>query len=89
MVQSELTDVPEELRPPDPLPPVKLRPIDAERFGTRYEGVNDVVVFLDFQRGRPGYLFSGGRVAPRTGGRRPAKTAAAKRASATERAPSG
>ena len=71
VVQLELTDVPDELRPPQPPPPVKLRPIDGERFGARLDGVNDVVAFLDVERGRPSYLFAGGRAAPRTAGRRP------------------
>lgn len=70
VVQTEFTDVPEELRPPEPPPPVKFRPIDDERFGSRHTGISDVVVFQDFERGRPGYLLAGGRVARRTSGRR-------------------
>jgi CubicO group peptidase (beta-lactamase class C family) len=74
VVQLELTDVPDELRLAQLPPPVKLHPIDTERFGARHDGVDDVVAFLDLQRGRPSYLFSGGRVSPRATGRRPAAT---------------
>jgi CubicO group peptidase (beta-lactamase class C family) len=68
-----------------PAPPVHLRPIDRERFGAKVNGVDTVLVFSEFERGRPGYLF-GGRAARRVGGRRPpstTKSAGATRRSAT------
>ena len=67
VVRTELTDFPPELRPQGPPPPVRLRPIDESRFAIRVGGVDDVVVFLEFERGRPGYLFAGGRAARRKG----------------------
>lgn len=47
------------------LPPIHLRPVDSERFVGVSDGVEEVVVFLDFENGRPGYLFNGGRVSRR------------------------
>jgi Beta-lactamase len=67
VMRTELIDVPEELRPGAPPPPLKLRAIDESRFGTWVSGANDVVVFMEFERGRPGYIFVGGRVARRKG----------------------
>jgi hypothetical protein len=68
IVRSEPTeDFPEEFRPQSPPAPVRLRPIDEARFATRVLGVNDVVVFMEFERGRPGYLFTGGRASRRKG----------------------
>jgi CubicO group peptidase (beta-lactamase class C family) len=67
VMRTELIDVPEELRPATPPPPLKLRAIDESRFGTWVSGANDVVVFMEFERGRPGYIFVGGRVARRKG----------------------
>lgn len=67
VMRTEITDqIPPELRPLWPLPrEVKLRPIDHERFAARLGGVNDVVMFLEFEAGRPGYLFFAGRAARR------------------------
>jgi hypothetical protein len=40
-----------ELQPLQPPPPVKLRPIDRERFTVQAPGAGDVAVFLEFERG--------------------------------------
>ena len=62
----ELTDELSELQVAQPpAPPVRLRPIDKERFAAKMGGVDGVVAFLGFQGGRPGYLFAG-RAARRT-----------------------
>jgi CubicO group peptidase (beta-lactamase class C family) len=58
-MRSEMTDeVPPELRGPES-PPVRLRPVDQERFVANVGGVDTVVAFLQFDRGKPGYLFIG------------------------------
>ncbi len=65
VIRIELVDLPGELQPLQPPPPMKLRPIDRERFTVQAPGANDVAVFLEFERGQPGYLFLSGRAARR------------------------
>jgi hypothetical protein len=48
-----------------PPPPLRLRPVDAQRFVARQQGAEEAVAFLGFVRGRPRYLFAA-RVARRT-----------------------
>jgi hypothetical protein len=83
VMRSELTGSMAELQN-EPPPPVRLRPIDEERFGGKVNGVETVIVFSEFERGRPTYLFSGRaarRVAPRRApSSRAASPAAKKRA---------
>ena len=85
VVQMEPTDLPEEFLPPEPPAPVKFRPIDDERFAIRHAGIKDIVVFQDFERGRPGYLLAGGRVARRASARRPAAKAGGRSSGASKR----
>jgi hypothetical protein len=40
-------------------PPMALRPVDRESFYTVMNGDATLVTFLEFRRGRPGYLFAG------------------------------
>ena len=61
-----LAEMQQSLPPP---PPADLRPIDKERFGAKVNGVDAVIVFSEFERGRPTYLF-GGRAAKRMAPRR-------------------
>ncbi len=49
-------------------PPYRLRPLDQERFTARVNGVDTVMVFEEFERGRPQFFFAG-RAARRTGRR--------------------
>ena len=66
-LQQELTHELAEMQPAQPpAPPVKLRPIDKERFALKMAGADAVVSFSGFQAGRPAYLFLG-RAARRTG----------------------
>jgi CubicO group peptidase (beta-lactamase class C family) len=60
-VQTTLSGVFAELNNLTELPPVHFRPVDAARFVAG----DDILVFLDFEKGRPGYAFDGGRVARR------------------------
>ena len=68
VVRTELSGPITELAPGEPEPPVRLYPIDQERFACHVNGQDDCVAFLEFERGRPGYLFSG-RVSKRVTGR--------------------
>jgi CubicO group peptidase (beta-lactamase class C family) len=44
----------------DPIPPLRLRPVDRETFlATDSDGDEDLISFLEFDNGRPGYLFAG------------------------------
>jgi CubicO group peptidase (beta-lactamase class C family) len=70
VMQAEPTGTVAEIQQGQPVPPVRLRPIDQERFGGKANGMDIVVVFSEFERGRPRYLFSG-RVARRVGARQP------------------
>ena len=66
-LQQELTDELSEMQQGQPpAPPVRMRPIDKERFALKMGGADGVASFLGFQGGRPGYLFLG-RAARRTG----------------------
>lgn len=68
VLRTETTDeLPPELQSP-PTPPLRLRPIDHQRFVIKTGGIDTVVLFLEFRRGRPGYLFLG-RAARRTSSR--------------------
>ncbi|HEX2851138.1 MAG TPA: serine hydrolase domain-containing protein [Acidimicrobiales bacterium] len=90
----ELTGSMADLQQGAAQPPLRLRPIDRERFVARIGGVDGVVLFLDFERGRPGYVMIG-RVArrvrtraarttkPATAKKPAAKKAPAKKATAT------
>lgn len=67
VVQAELTGNLAEIQQNQP-PPLHLRPLDRERFVGKVNGLDTVVVFSEFERGRPAYLFAGRaarRVAPR------------------------
>ncbi len=44
---------------PDPDPPIRLRPVDSESFYAVDDGDEDLVTFLEFEHGRPGYLIAG------------------------------
>jgi CubicO group peptidase (beta-lactamase class C family) len=55
---------------PEP-PPRRLRPVDRESFYLADETGEGLVTFLEFDEGRPGYLFTG-RAARRTASRLPA-----------------
>ncbi|HET6793109.1 MAG TPA: serine hydrolase domain-containing protein [Acidimicrobiales bacterium] len=92
VVQSEPTGAMARMQMGPPPPPVRLRPLDGERFYAKVGGADAIVVFSDFERGRPGYLFMG-RLARRGPGRPrpPAKAAPAKASSPAKRgrAPSG
>ena len=81
-LQQEVTGEMAELQPGSP-PPMKLRPVDKERFSLRANGVDAIASFLDFDKGRPGYLFLG-RAARRVGSG-PSATAAKK--SSSKKAP--
>jgi CubicO group peptidase (beta-lactamase class C family) len=86
-MQQELTDELSEMQQGQPpAPPVKLRPIDKERFALKMGGVDGVVAFLGFQGTRPGYLFVG-RAARRTGEapRSPGTKATVKKTSAAKK----
>jgi hypothetical protein len=54
---------------PEP-PPRRLRPVDRESFYLADETGEGLVTFLEFDEGRPGYLFTG-RAARRTASRLP------------------
>jgi CubicO group peptidase (beta-lactamase class C family) len=69
VVRTEMTGPLTQVNPQGPPPPLRLRPIDEERFAVRMNGEEAVVVFTDFERGRPNYLFAG-RVARRRRRRR-------------------
>lgn len=89
VLQPEPTGTMAEMQQGQRVPSVRLRAIDQERFAGKSSGVDTVVVFSEFQRGRPGYLFSG-RAARRAGGRstttpRKAAPAARKRPGAAAR----
>ncbi len=74
LVTTELTGALADLQQGATPPPYRLRALDQERFATRINGLGNVVVFQEFERGRPQYFFAG-RVARRTSRRpgRPAK----------------
>jgi hypothetical protein len=55
-----------ELRSDREPPPVRLRAVNRESFYAAVDGDETLVSFLEFNRGRPGYLFAGGRVARRS-----------------------
>ncbi|MGH9170573.1 MAG: serine hydrolase [Acidimicrobiales bacterium] len=78
LVETELSGALAELRDSDHAPPLRLYPIDRERFAGRLEGQDFVVAFLEFERGRPGFLFSG-RAARRVTGRSRPKAASSSR----------
>jgi CubicO group peptidase (beta-lactamase class C family) len=65
VVHTEFTGAMAELQRGQNPPPARLRPLDDTSFVARMNGMNTVVTFLDFQRGRPRYIFTG-RVARRT-----------------------
>lgn len=69
MLRTEMSGPLDELRQGVPERPVRLRPIDHERFAGRVNGQDVVLAFLEFERGRPGFLFSG-RAARRVASRR-------------------
>jgi CubicO group peptidase (beta-lactamase class C family) len=69
VVNTELSGSFAELQQGATPPPYRLRAIDQERFAARVNGLDDVVVFQEFERGRPQFFFAG-RAARRTGGRR-------------------
>lgn len=76
LLQQELTgEMADMQRGQPPAPPIKLRPIDKERFAAKLNGIDGVVSFMGFEGNRPGYLFVG-RAARRTGG--PAKASASR-----------
>jgi CubicO group peptidase (beta-lactamase class C family) len=52
--------------PGTPPPPVRLRPVNRESFAAAAGDDETLVTFLEFDQGRPGYLFAG-RVARRSG----------------------
>lgn len=68
-----------------PPPPIRLRPIDHERFGVVPTGA---VAFLEFSRGRPRYLFAG-RLARRVRAGRGQRASKPGRASPRRRKSSG
>jgi CubicO group peptidase (beta-lactamase class C family) len=68
VVNTELTGPLAELEQGTSPPPYRLRPLDQERFAARVNGLDAVMVFEQFERGRPQYFFSG-RAARRSGGR--------------------
>jgi CubicO group peptidase (beta-lactamase class C family) len=51
-------------------PPLRLRPVNSQSFFIVSDGDEGLVSFLGFRRGRPSYLFAGGRVARRSRSRR-------------------
>jgi CubicO group peptidase (beta-lactamase class C family) len=55
-----------ELQGGPPPPPADLRPVNRQSFAAVVEGERLLVTFLEFRRGRPGYLIFGGRVCRRT-----------------------
>ena len=59
LVTTELTGSLAELQEGATPPPYRLRAIDQERFATRINGLDNVVVFQEFERGRPKYFFAG------------------------------
>jgi CubicO group peptidase (beta-lactamase class C family) len=71
LVTTELTGPLADLQQGATPPPYRLRALDEERFATRINGLDNVVVFQEFERGRPQYFFAG-RVARRTS-RRPGR----------------
>jgi CubicO group peptidase (beta-lactamase class C family) len=68
VVHTELSGDLAELQQGAVPPPNRLRALDQERFATRLYGLDDVVVFEEFERGRPQFFFAG-RAARRTSGR--------------------
>lgn len=81
VLESAMTGSMAELSQGRPSPPVLLWPIDEERFVGRLDGLDAAVVFSHFERGRPRYLFAGGRLARR--GRLPARPADSRSPAAT------
>ncbi len=65
LVTTELTGALADLQQGATPPPYRLRALDQERFATRINGLGNVVVFQEFEQGRPQYFFAG-RVARRT-----------------------
>jgi CubicO group peptidase (beta-lactamase class C family) len=70
VVRTELIGPIAELRQEEPEPPLRLRPVDPGRFTCRLGGQDLAVAFLEFDRGRPSYLFTGSRAARRVTSRR-------------------
>ncbi len=68
VVNTELTGPIAELQQGETPPPFRLRALDQERFTARVNGLDTVVVFEEFERGRPQFFFAG-RAARRSGGR--------------------
>jgi CubicO group peptidase (beta-lactamase class C family) len=68
VVNTELTGDLAELQQGAVPPPFRLRAIDEERFAARPYGLDSVVIFEEFERGRPQFFFEG-RAARRTSGR--------------------
>jgi CubicO group peptidase (beta-lactamase class C family) len=64
-MQVTLSGIFAELNNLQDLPAVELRPVDAERFVGQSDGLREVVAFLGFEKGRPGYVFYEGRVSRR------------------------
>ncbi len=68
LVRTELSGAFAELQQGVTPPPIRLRAIDEARFAAGVNGMDEAVVFLEFERGRPRYLFTG-RAARRVAGR--------------------
>lgn len=68
VVNTELSGALAELQQGATPPPQRLQAIDEERFAVRAGGLDSVVVFEEFERGRPQFFFAG-RAARRAGGR--------------------
>ena len=52
--------------PGEPVLPFRLRPVDSESFFVADDDGEELVTFLEFEHGRPGYLLMGSRAARRT-----------------------
>jgi CubicO group peptidase (beta-lactamase class C family) len=65
VMATEFAGYPPELVPEGAPPPVRMLPVDEERFAMVSEGRDDVAVFSDFDQRGPRYLVVGGRAARR------------------------
>jgi CubicO group peptidase (beta-lactamase class C family) len=65
VAQTTLSGAFAELNNLESLPPINFYPVDAERFVGSSDGVPEVAVFLDFEKGRPTYLSADGRASRR------------------------